>query len=107
MWFPGFHGDVGGQTDDRGIADIPLRWLLLNSANQGLHLKDKWDKKLSPDPRTDIKPSRRHIWRLVPPRKRRLRSDSKIHRSVQKRMIQLGKDYRPANLPYPGSPRFR
>ena len=103
VWFPGFHGDVGGQTEDRGIADIPLEWMLLNAAKQGLHLKKDWTDSLNPDPRADIKPSRRHIWRLVPARKRRLRPASRIHQSVADRMRLLGSDYDPANLPKPNS----
>jgi Uncharacterized alpha/beta hydrolase domain (DUF2235) len=38
VWFAGCHSDVGGGYTDRGLADIPLRWMAKRAELQGLAL---------------------------------------------------------------------
>ena len=84
VWFPGYHGDVGGQMADRRISDISLEWMLRKAESQGLRLRDDWAKRLTPDPLRDIKQSRRNVWRLLPERKRRVPESARVHSSVVK-----------------------
>ena len=39
VWFPGCHGDVGGQESDRRISDITLEWMLRHAEDEGLKLR--------------------------------------------------------------------
>ena len=99
VWFSGFHGDVGGQKADRGISDITLEWMLRHAENKGLILRSDWQESLSPDPSGKTKPSRVHIWRLLPKKKRFIPEDAKIHRSVFERVGGAHNRYSPDNLP--------
>jgi len=99
VWFPGYHGDVGGQMADRRISDISLEWMLRKAESQGLRLRNDWAKRLTPDPLGDIKQSRRHVWRLLPERKRHVPEGAWMHSSVVKRMDVFADSYRPSNLP--------
>ncbi|HEX2527566.1 MAG TPA: DUF2235 domain-containing protein [Geminicoccus sp.] len=38
VWFAGAHSDVGGGYHDRGLADIPLRWMAEEAEKSGLKL---------------------------------------------------------------------
>ena len=40
VWFPGVHGDVGGGTGDRGLADTALRWMLEMARSHGVPVGD-------------------------------------------------------------------
>ncbi len=46
VWFPGCHGDVGGQLGDftqaRPLSNIPLVWMLDKAAGHGLPLPEGW-----------------------------------------------------------------
>ena len=46
MWFPGTHGDVGGQLmgrlEARGLSNIPLTWILEKAEACGLALPPDW-----------------------------------------------------------------
>jgi uncharacterized protein (DUF2235 family) len=54
MWFPGSHGDVGGQlggfADARPLANIPLVWLLEQMQGRGLPLPEGWQRRFELDP---------------------------------------------------------
>jgi Uncharacterized alpha/beta hydrolase domain (DUF2235) len=39
VWFPGAHSDVGGGYEERGLADLSLRWMLDRLDAKGLGLK--------------------------------------------------------------------
>ena len=67
VWFPGFHGDVGGQDKkDRRISDITLKWMLRHARRRGLILSKDWGANLHPHSSGFIKPSNRGVWRLFP-----------------------------------------
>lgn len=54
VWFAGAHGDVGGQLggfeEARGLSNIPLVWMLLQSELRGLPLPDGWRARFPLDP---------------------------------------------------------
>lgn len=99
VWFPGCHSDVGGYGGDPKITNIPLKWMLEKASSKGLKLKEGWDKDLDTDPRGEIRYPRRHVWRLVPQKKRTIPNWAKIHKSVDQRIECLGDNYRPSNVP--------
>lgn len=53
VWFPGTHGDVGGQLggyeDARPLANIPLVWMLQRAQLQGLPLPEGWQQRYTQD----------------------------------------------------------
>ncbi|MDW4497055.1 DUF2235 domain-containing protein [Sulfitobacter sp. D35] len=54
VWFPGTHGDVGGQIDGvesaRPLANIPLVWMLEKAEGCGLPLPPGWRQRFPMDP---------------------------------------------------------
>lgn len=54
MWFPGTHGDVGGQLEghlaSRPLANIPLVWMLDRAEGCGLPLPHRWRARFPCDP---------------------------------------------------------
>ncbi|SFP07058.1 DUF2235 domain-containing protein [Tranquillimonas alkanivorans] len=54
MWFPGTHGDVGGQIEDvaaaRPLANVSLRWMLGRAEECGLTLPHRWERRFPADP---------------------------------------------------------
>ena len=54
MWFPGTHGDVGGQLGGfeaaRPLANIPLVWMLRRAEAHGLPLPEGWAARYPQDP---------------------------------------------------------
>ena len=54
LWFPGCHGDVGGHlggyTPARGLANIPLGWMLERAEAEGLHLPPDWQSRFETNP---------------------------------------------------------
>ena len=99
VWFPGYHSDVGGQKADRRISDITLEWMLRHAGDNGLCLRDDWDKDLQLDPVTGrITPSDSHIWRLTA-EDRPIPDGAKVHESVVKRLQDSETDYVANNLP--------
>ena len=97
-WFPGCHGEIGGQTFNRGISNIPLRWMLQRAESAGMILNANWWKDLARDPAGDFDQSRKHIWRLVPAQVRNIPKGANLHASVIQRK-KVRDDYDPPNLP--------
>ena len=97
VWFPGYHGDVGGQEADRRISDISLEWMLNCAETKGLNLRPDWRESLNPDPSGDLERSDKHLWRLGA-KDRIVPDGAKVHGTVFQRMKDLGKEYRPGNL---------
>ena len=64
VWFPGYHGDVGGQESDRRISDIALEWMLRHAEEKGLKLRSDWRESLIDDHSGEIRRSDKHIWQL-------------------------------------------
>jgi len=81
VWFPGCHGDVGGQESDRSISDLSLEWMLRQAHGKGLNLRPDWRESLSPDPSGETRRSDKHIWRLGA-KDRSVPDGAKIHCSV-------------------------
>ncbi|MCT4554693.1 MAG: DUF2235 domain-containing protein [Pelagimonas sp.] len=54
VWFPGTHGDVGGQLGGfnaaRGLSNIPLVWMLEKLEGCGLSLPAGWSARFPTDP---------------------------------------------------------
>ena len=98
VWFPGCHGDVGGQESDRRISDIALEWMLRHAEDKGLKLRPDWRESLSVDHSGEIRRSDRHIWQLGA-KDRHLPDGARIHRSVLQRVTDLDNGYQPGNLP--------
>ncbi|MEW9919386.1 DUF2235 domain-containing protein [Marimonas sp. MJW-29] len=93
VWFPGAHGDVGGQLGGyeaaRPLANIPLVWMLHCAAQSGLPLPDGWEARFPRDAMAPV----RGTWRghgkvLMSRRKRIIGADrsERLHESVQTRM---------------------
>ena len=98
VWFPGYHGDVGGQEADRRISDISLEWMLSRAESKGLELRPGWRESLNPNHSGALNRSDRHLWRLGA-KDRTVPDGAKIHGSVIRRMEDLGGGYRLGNLP--------
>lgn len=53
MWFPGTHGDVGGQINGhqpaRPLANLSLVWMLARAQHRGLPLPDAWRARFPTD----------------------------------------------------------
>ena len=99
VWFPGYHGAVGGQMADNRISDIPSMWVLASAEERGLRLKTSWEAGLNPDPvLASINRSDRHLLRFRA-RARVIPEESKIHKSVTRRMDAPHSNYQPLNLP--------
>ncbi len=89
VWFPGAHGDVGGQLGGfeaaRPLANIPLVWMLDRAAEHGLPLPEGWRERLPCDPTVPA----RGTWRghgkvLMTRKRRRIGADpsERLHESV-------------------------
>jgi uncharacterized protein (DUF2235 family) len=101
MWFPGAHGDVGGNVGARPharpLANIPLTWMIERAERCGLALPDGWRARFPTDPGAPAKGSRvgsaRLFWDRAPRLIGRCSSEA-MHPSVRQRM-DLVPGYRP------------
>jgi uncharacterized protein (DUF2235 family) len=100
-WFPGVHGDVGGDigslAEARPLANIPLNWMLLRAARHGLVLPEGWQGRFPENPAAPQVGNRRGIARLFLLRRPRATGGGDgetIHLSIRDRMAALP-DYRP------------
>ena len=92
VWFPGTHGDVGGQLGGmeaaRPLANIPLVWMLEKAEDCGLPLPDGWKLRY---PRDAMAPSigtfRGYGRMFITRRKRIIGTDAseRIHESADER----------------------
>ena len=96
VWFPGYHGDVGGQGAGPGIPDINLEWMLRQAARKGLVLNRNWSDSLHPDPTGPIKQSWSGLWMFTIPKRRRICEQSQLHSSVLARKRSPGQQLRPS-----------
>lgn len=76
VWFPGAHGDVGGQLDGfevaRPLSNIPLVWMLSKAADLGLHLPEGWQDNLPVDPLAPARGTWRGHGKVLMSRKKRI-----------------------------------
>jgi uncharacterized protein (DUF2235 family) len=95
VWFPGAHGDVGGQLGGfeaaRPLANIPLVWMLEHAEECGLPLPEAWKAGLEQDA---LAPAR-GTWRghgkfLMTRKKRKIGFDAseRLHESVALRAAE-------------------
>ena len=108
VWFAGVHSDIGGSYAEPGLADITLKWMLEHARTAGLLLNPDAFDNIHPnhfDLLHDSRTGNGGIWKLFPPKSRKIPEGSKIHSSVFERLqhpelIEKGKkEYKPDNLP--------
>lgn len=86
VWFVGSHANIGGGKEDKGLADIPLDWMVKKMIDLGVSISPKHLKKITPNILGEIIPSEEQISgisgtisRTIPPR-------ALIHTSVRTRL---------------------
>ncbi|KIN60331.1 DUF2235 domain containing protein [Sulfitobacter noctilucae] len=89
VWFPGAHGDVGGQLGGfeaaRPLANIPLVWMLERAAEHGLALPEGWADRMPQDPLAPARGTLRgHGKVLMTRRRRNIGADpsERLHESI-------------------------
>lgn len=92
VWFPGAHGDVGGQLggfeDARPLANIPLAWMLGRAERCGLLLPEGWENALDQDATAPARGTWRGHGKFLMTRKKRSVCEDPsehLHESVQRR----------------------
>lgn len=95
MWFPGTHGDVGGQLGGfeaaRPLSNIPLVWMLEKAEETGLPLPEGWRERFPQDPHAPSVGTWRGYGRVFVTRRRRkhaLDPSEHIHPSVTERAAE-------------------
>ena len=95
VWFPGTHGDVGGQLGGdeaaRPLANIPLVWLLSRMEESGLPLPDGWTTRFDQDPAAPSIGRWRGYGKMLVTRRRRLVGadpSERLHESVDQRRAE-------------------
>lgn len=92
MWFPGTHGDVGGQLGGyevaRPLANIPLVWMMAQAETCGLPLPERWQNRFETDALAPSLGTFRGLGKLLLTRRRRkIGADpsERMHDSLTKR----------------------
>ena len=93
VWFAGTHGDVGGQLGGyeaaRGLANIPLVWLLERAQSCGLPLPADWQARFPQDAKAPSQGTFRGYGKLFITRRARkvgLDRSEKLHDSIADRV---------------------
>ncbi len=117
VWFAGVHSDVGGGYSelDSGVAKIPLKWMLDEAVEAGLHIRKTMYNRIingheqksrntknyvAADPLAKIHNSVKGVFivfNLFKKGVRKIPENALIHKTVEERMNKL--DYNPPNLP--------
>ncbi len=99
MWFPGVHGDVGGQLsgfeEARPLSNISLVWLLSEAEKSGLPLPDGWRDRFEQDATAPSLGTFRGMARwLISRRPRRAGRDpsERVHPSIAEARASSGKN---------------
>jgi len=100
-WFPGTHGDVGGElrgrAEARPLANIALNWMLRRAARHGLVLPEDWPSRFPEDAAAPSVGNRSGINRLFllrAPRVTGTADGEVLHLSIRERMERVP-GYRP------------
>jgi len=103
VWFPGTHGDVGGQLGGynkaRPLANLPLVWMLERAEECGLPLPPKWRMRFPTDPCAPSVGTWRGWGKLFLLRRRRDMSDDRSERLHESVYIRQGGPDALAHLP--------
>ncbi len=90
VWFPGSHGDVGGQLGGflaaRPLANIPFVWMMSRAEESGLPLPEGWQSRFEQDASAPSVGNWRGFGKIFMTRRRRIvgRDPSeRLHESVQ------------------------
>ena len=101
FWFPGAHGDVGGEVrtyrQARPLSNLSLNWMLRRAAGCGLMLPDGWESAFPEDVTAPMMGPNLGIGKFFLLRRRRLvgtGDGEAIHLSVRERMTAKPR-YRP------------
>ena len=92
VWFPGSHGDVGGQLSGfeaaRPLANIPLVWLLSRAEESGLPLPAGWRLRFPQDAKAPSVGNWRGFGKIFMTRRKRIVGkdpSERLHESVAER----------------------
>ena len=103
-WFPGAHGDVGGEVrtfpQARPLSNLSLNWMLRRANQCGLSLPDDWQNRFPEDVSAPMMGSYSGIGRFFVLRGRRRVGSGDgetVHLSIRERMAALPR-YRPRGL---------
>ncbi len=95
-WFPGGHGDVGGEVhmrpSARPLANIALNWMLRHAERHGLMLPEGWETRFPEDATAPMLGTRAGIgrfWLLRRPRQVGVADGETIHLSIRERMTRV------------------
>lgn len=96
VWFPGAHGDVGGEVRSfpaaRPLANLSLNWMLRRANQCSLKLPDGWATRFPEDPAAPMMGCRSGIARLFisrSPRRVGHRDGESVHRSISARKSSI------------------
>ena len=105
VWFAGVHSNVGGGNADAALSDVAFLWMKDRAVECGLAFDDRAVAAMThPDPFASISESRTGIYRLIPPRRRRIDATGTspafeyVHPAAIERR-ERDATYRPPNLP--------
>ncbi|MEM8792928.1 MAG: DUF2235 domain-containing protein [Pseudomonadota bacterium] len=103
-WFPGAHGDIGGDMrslpDSRQLSNLSLNWMLDRAVEHGLLLPDDWSQRFPEDAGGPMQGCRRGVARAFlfrRPRQPYGGDGTVLHLSISDRRRQLP-GYRPRGM---------
>lgn len=103
VWYAGVHSNIGGGYDPDGLANLPLQSIKKRAEALGLDLDNAFLGHFKGVPTSELRKSRKGIYRLKPKYFRPIgttkHGNERVHQSVADRMAALGSDYQPRNLP--------
>lgn len=108
MWFPGAHGDIGGERDCRTdaipLTNISFTWVIEHAIRHGLMMPEGWRDAFPTDPTAPMVGSRAGMNRLFLLRRPREvtigDSGQEVHPAVYERQLGVA-NYRPRALGIP------
>ena len=109
VWFAGVHSNVGGGYPKKGMANVPLHWMMMRAEKYGLKFKTDAveDSRLAANVHSELYDSRKGpgVYYRYGPRKidalcqAASIEEPKIHVTAVERMDRSTKSYGPVNLP--------